>query len=591
MNISDFVILLGGVAMFLFGMALMGDGLKKVAGSKLELILYRLSNTTPKGILLGAGVTAIIQSSSATSVMVVGFVNSEMMKVRQAIPVIMGAIIGTSITGWVICLSELGSGASGVVSLLSTSSISAAAAIIGILLRMAAKNKTARNVGDILMGFAVLMFGMKTMSSSVSGLKESPLFISLIVTFKNPLIGILVGLVFTAILQSASATVGILQALSVTGVITFDIALPMIMGIAIGASVPVMISAVGSTTNGKRTAFSYPVIEICRVVIFSLVFYTADALFCFGFTSDTMDMAKIAALNTVFRVSTIIILAPFSGAVEKLTKLLFKRSPEEIAEFKEMNRLEPRFLAYPPLAIEQSRLAMNNMAQVTKKSIYAAQQLLFNYSEKDFNEIKRMESVVDRYEDKIGNYLMQLTGHDMTPQQSAQVTKYLHVLSDFERMSDHALNLAESAQEISEKSIAFSLQGREEIDILSAAVGEEVASAVKGFADNNIDAAFRSVPLREVINNICEDMKDHHIESLRKGEYQMLHGYVLTDLITGFERIAAHCSNIAMTTIEINENTIATHEYERDIRRSRAAEYEELMDYYEDKYSVAGIEG
>lgn len=513
MNISDFVMLLGGVAMFLFGMAFMGEGLKKVAGDKLELILYKLSNTPVKGIFLGTGITAIIQSSSAISVMVVGFVNAEMMKVKQAISVIMGAIIGTSITGWIICLSSIGGNASGLIGLLSTESISAIAIIVGVLFRLTARKKTFKNVGDILIGFSILMFGMKTMSQSVSGLKNSPQFISIITSFKNPVLGILIGFVFTAILQSASATVGILQALSSTGAITFDIALPIILSIAIGASVPVIMSSIGSTTNGKRTAFSYPIIEILRVLIFGIAFYGINAAVHFSFTSTTMNMVSIALLNTIFRVVTIAILAPFISQIELILKKLFKRSPEEIQEYKEFNRLEPRFLAYPPLAIEQSRLAMNSMANVAKKSVYISRNLFSDYSEKNVAEVEHQENLVDKYEDKIGNYLMKLIGSDLTKVQNAAVSEYLHVLSDFERISDHARDIAHSLEEINEKKIEFTLSGRTEVETLANAVSEIVSMAVKGFTDNNQDAAFTVGPLEELIKELCDRIKSNQIIS------------------------------------------------------------------------------
>lgn len=584
MNIADVVLLLGGVAMFLFGMAFMGDGLKKVAGDKLELILYKLSGTPLKGILLGTGVTAIIQSSSATSVMVVGFVNAEMMKVKQAISVIMGAIIGTSITGWIICLSSLGGDANGAIGLLSTESISALAAIIGILLRMTAGKKHIRDLGDILLGFAVLMFGMKTMSASVSGLRDDPSFVAFLTNFKNPFLGILIGLAFTAILQSASASVGILQALSSTGAITFDIALPIILGIAVGASVPVMISSVGSTTDGKRTAFSYPIIEVLRVIIFSAVFYGINAFVHFAFLDNTMNMVSIALLNTVFRISTIIVLMLFVNQIEKLLKKLFKRSQEEIREYNEINSLEPRFLAYPPLAIEQCRLAMNRMASGSKKCVYLSKELLDEYSEDKIKEIERLERQVDKYEDKIGNYLMQLIGKEMNDTQNAAVTEYLHMLSDFERISDHGRNLAYAIRELHEKNLTFSEKGGKEIRVLAEAVCEDVSMTVKGFKDNNEEAAFCCGPLEETIKAVCETIKAHHVERLKSGESKLVHSYVLNDMLNDYVRISAHSSNVALTSIEINENTIANHEYEKDMKKKKSEEYREWMDLYSEKY-------
>ncbi len=584
MNIANVVLLLGGVAMFLFGMAFMGDGLKKVAGDKLELILYKLSGTPLKGILLGTGVTAIIQSSSATSVMVVGFVNAEMMKVKQAISVIMGAIIGTSVTGWIICLSSINSSAGGVISLLSTESISAVAAIVGILLRMVSKQKRSKDLGDILLGFAVLMFGMKTMSSAVSGLKNNPAFISFMTNFSNPVLGILLGLLITAILQSASAAVGILQALSSTGAITFSVVLPIILGIAIGASVPVVISSIGSTTDGKRTAFSYPLIEILRVIIFSIVFYALNALLHFTFMNMTMNMVSIALLNTIFRVTTIIILIPFIDQIEKILKKIIKRSDEEIKEYKELNRLEPRFLSYLPIAIEQCRLSMNSMAAKTKRCVYLAKDLLYEYDESKVKEIERLEKTVDKYEDKIGNYLMQLTGKELNDTQNAAVTEYLHMLSDFERISDLGRNLSHASKELFEKKLSFSEKGGKEIKILADAVCEDVSLAVKGFEDSNTQAAFACGPLEDTVKAVSELIKEHHVERLKNGESKLVHSYVLNDMLNAYERIAAHSSNVALTTIQIKNYTVANHEYEKSIRKEKPEAYKELLDMYAAKY-------
>ena len=368
MGISNIITLLGGVALFLFGMSLMGDGLKKVAGSKLELVLYKLSSTPLKGLLLGAGVTAIIQSSSATSVMVVGFVNSGMMKVRQAMAVIMGAIVGTSITGWIICLSYV-EGSGGIVSLLSTSSISAMVAVVGITLRMFSKKQSKRHVGDILLGFSVLMFGMQAMSGAVAPLKESPTFIRFMTAFSNPLLGIIVGTVFTAILQSASAAVGILQALSVTGAIGFAEAFPIILGISIGAAVPVLLSALGARTDGRRTAWSYLVMQGIGAVIVALVFYIADAAVHFSFTGMVMSPVSIALVNTVYRVICAVLVMPFLGSIEKLLNALIKESDQEREANADFDRLDERFLRHPALAVEQSRLTINAMAKKARENV------------------------------------------------------------------------------------------------------------------------------------------------------------------------------------------------------------------------------
>lgn len=585
MRITDIVMLLGGVAMFLFGMSLMGDGLKKVAGNKLELILYRLSNTPLRGILLGLGVTAVIQSSSATSVMVVGFVNSAMMKLRQAIAVIMGAVVGTSVTGWIICLSGIGGeGTSAALQLLSTESISAIIAIIGILIRMIGKKKQTVHVGDILMGFAVLMFGMKSMSGAVAGLREDHAFLSMMTSFSHPILGVLIGIVITAVLQSASASVGILQALSSTGVITLDVAMPIILGIAIGASVPVLLSGMGSSTNGKRAALSYLVIEATRVILFAAVFYGLNAILHFPFMHMTMNMFWIALVNTIFRVSTVAILAWFIPLIEKLMIKLVPANAEEEAETEDMKRLEERFLAYPTLAVEQTGLTINKMAVLTKKALTMAMELLTDYSEKGFEAVRNLEEVVDRYEDKIGSYLMKLTGQEMTETQNKAVSQYLRAITDLERISDHALNIAEAAQEISEKKISFSEKGTKEMENLKEAITQIVDITFDSFQNNDPESAYRVQPLEEVIDRICRRMKEKHAQRLQKGKCTIANGYVFNDLVSEFERVSDHCSNIAIVIVELTGNAMDVHEMSDLLQQEHQHHFEDYFDEYANLY-------
>lgn len=585
MNITDIVVLLGGVAMFLYGMSLMGDSLKKVAGNKLELILYRLSGTPLRGILLGTGVTAVIQSSSATSVMVVGFVNSMMMKLRQALAVIMGAVVGTSITGWLICLSSVGGDStSTVLSLLSTTGISAVTAIAGILMRMIGKKKTWIHTGNILMGFAVLMFGMKTMSGAVSGLKEDPGFISFLTNFSNPVLGILVGFAFTAVLQSASASVGILQALSSTGLMTFSETLPIILGIAIGASVPVIISGIGSSTEGKRAAFSYPVIEILRVVLFAGVFYGLNAILKFSFMDDTVNMFSIALINTLFRVSTVAVLAWFIPLIEKLMKKIIKEDPQDAAETEDMNRLEERFLAYPTLAVEQTRLTMRKMAELAEKSITSSMALLDDYSVKGMQEVVALESIVDRYEDKIGSYLMRLTGQYLTETQNKAVSQYLRAITDLERISDHALNIAQRAEEIHEKNIKFSDKGEKEMQKLREAIAEILNLAVDSFVNEDTETAFRVEPLEQVIDVMCRRMREKHTARLQKGKCTIANGYVFNDLISDLERVSDHCSNIAIVQVELDDNALDVHEMSEALHEEHTHQFDLYFDEYSKRY-------
>ena len=549
MDILDCVMLLGGIAMFLYGMSLMGDGLKKVAGNKLELILYRLSGTPLKGILLGTGVTAVIQSSSATSVMVVGFVNSAMMKLRQAIAIIMGAVIGTSITGWIICLSGMsGGGSSAFLDLLSTEGLAGVTAIAAILIKHISKKRSMHHIADILMGFAVLMFGMKTMSGAVSVLKEDPGFISFLTNFSNPLLGILIGIVFTAVLQSASASVGILQALSATGLITLNLALPIILGIAVGASVPVLLSGMGSSRDGRRTACSYLIIEILRVMLFAAVFYGLNIFLRFSFMNKVMDMFSIALLNTLFRVSTVLVLALFIPLIEKLVTRLIPGNPADEEKTRDMDRLEERFLAYPTLAVEQTRLTINKMAELTRQSMDMAVGLLKDYSEKGFSEVESLEGIVDRYEDKIGSYLMKLTGHEMTETQNKAVSQYLRAITDLERISDHAMNIAERAQELKEKNLSFSDKGTKEMD------------------------------------NLIRKMKEKHTARLQKGKCTISQGYVFNDLVADFERVSDHCSNIAIVIVDLISDSLDVHELTESIREGHPHRYEEYLEEYTLKY-------
>ena len=585
MGISDVLELITGVALFLYGMALMGDGLKMVAGSKLELILYRLSSTPLKGILLGTGVTAVIQSSSATSVMVVGFVNSKMMKLRQAIGVVMGAIIGTSITGWIICLSYIGDGkASGWVELFSTASLTAVIAIIGIILRLFSKKASKRHIGDILMGFAVLMFGLSAMSGSVEGLRTDPTFLRLMTTFSNPAIGIIVGILFTSVIQSASAAVGILQALSITGAITFDASFSLIMGIAIGAAVPVLLSAIGASADGKRTAYSYLVVTVIGVILFSVIFYTVNAFVDFPFMSTVMNAFSIALLNSVFRIINVILVAPFIKQIEKICTLMAKPDAYDNEAVRDMDRLEERFLSHPALAVEQSRLTVNSMAHRTMDNLFDAFNLVDTYTEEGYDAIEKAEDVIDRYEDKLGTYLMNLTSHELTQDQSEAVSKYLHTINDFERMSDHSLNIAECAKEIHEKNITFSDEAKNELHVMRAAVTEVINIAISAFESNDLDKAYRVEPLEELIDNLCDEMKLHHIDRLKQGKCTLNNGFVFNDLLTNLERISDHCSNVAVAMIEIESASFDTHEYINSLTAVHTQCFDEYFNEYSEKY-------
>ncbi len=586
MGITSILSLLSGVALFLFGMSLMGDGLKKAAGEKLELILYKLTNTPIKGVLLGTAVTAIIQSSSATTVMVVGFVNSGMMKVAQAIGIIMGANIGTSITGWILCLSYI-EGSSGIAQLLSATTISAVVSIIGILFKMVSKKSTYKNIGDIMLGFSILMFGMQSMSGAVSPLKENPHFVNTLTMFSNPFMGILVGIAFTAVLQSASASIGILQALSVTGAITFASAFPITLGIGVGAACPVLLSSIGTNKNGKRTALIYLMNDLFGMVFWAVAFYSVNAIVRFDFMDMTMSPIAIAILNTVFRLATVMILFPFIKWIERLVFALVKDTEEDREEQADFDLLEERFLKYPALAIGQSHTAMNGMAKKARKNIARAMGLFDNYSEDRYNKVQEKENLIDKYEDKLGTYLMQLTGRDMTESQSKQVSIFLHTISDFERLGDHAVNLSKSANELYEKKISFSDEATYELSVLGAAVREILDITVDSFAYDDIDLAIRVEPLRELINALCNELKSRHITRLRNGKCELKQGFAFNNILTDFERIGAHCSNVAVALLESEKQDFDTHEYQKSIREMNNRMYRELFEAYEMKYNLS----
>lgn len=582
--------LFSGIALFLFGMTLMGDGLKRVAGNRLELVLYRLSSTTLRGVLLGTAVTGVIQSSCATSVMVVGFVNANMMKRRQSIGVILGAIFGTSVTGWVISLSYI-EGGGGWQQLLSTSTLTGIVAVIGVMLRVFSKNQTNHHLGDILMGFTILMFGMSTMSGAVSVLGEQPGFREILSSMTNPILGILVGAAFTAVLQSASAAVGIVQALSV--VLSFESALPLLMGVAIGASFPVLLSALGANTDGKRTALVYLVASTIGVLVCSSLFYLADTIFQFNFDWIQTYMNPhrpfasalvIALLNSILRLAMVLLLLPFTDALDALVCMLVREKKTD-GEDPTM-RLEERFLAHPSLAVEQSRLTINDMAECARDAITSALALTANYSKEGFAAVKQMENDCDRYEDGLGSYLVKLTGRELTRRQNEDVSKFLHSITDFERISDHALNIAESAEEIHSKKLDFSVDATRELATISAAVREIVRLTVQAFIDGDLTLAARVEPLEEVIDRLCDEAKRRHVERLQKGNCTIRQGFVFNDLLTGMERVGDHCSNIGLAMLELAEDTFDTHASQQRMMNDQSQDFQTAFDDYTARFSL-----
>lgn len=583
MGITEIIGLLSGVALFLFGMSVMGDGLKKASGNKLEPILYRLTSTLPKAVLLGAGVTAVIQSSCATTVMVVGFVNSGMMKVRQGINVILGAILGTSITGWIICLSYI-EGAEGFAKIISTATLTGVVALVGIIIKMFAKKQMIKNVGDILLGFAVLMFGMSTMSGAVSGLGEQEWFRNGLTSMSNPLLGILVGAAFTALLQSASAAVGIIQALSMTGVMSFESALPLLMGVCFGASLPVILSAIGANTGGKRTAMVYPIATGGGAIITAAIFYILNAIFNFEFTQTIMNPFSLAFVNTILRLAILLILLPFTEIIESLVTVLIRDKDE--VKTNPAQRLEERFITHPALAIEQSRMTVNDMAELSQEAVKLSFELLDKFDAAKFEKVKQLESTADEYEDALGSYLVKLTRQEMTKKQNEDVSLILHTLSDFESISDLAVSIALRAKTMNDNGYEFSSKAEHEIHVLCAAVSEIVSLTKQAFVENSISLAVKVEPLEEYIDHLRDTIKSNYVARLKNEECTLNQGIVFSDIITNLERVSDQCSKIAVAMIELGADSYDTHEYLNTVRKKQGKLFQSRYDAYEKRFSL-----
>ena len=577
--------LLSGVAMFLFGMILMGDGLKMVAGNKLEKFLYKMTNTPIKGLALGAGVTCVIQSSSATTVMVIGFVNSMMMKLRQAISIIMGANIGTSITGWILCLSYI-QGSGGWATILSTATISAIMAVAGIVLRMFGKRSVYRNVGNIMLGFSILMMGMQTMSGAVEPLRENEFFVSMLTMFSNPLMGILVGIVFTAILQSASAAVGVLQALSVTGILTFASAFPIVLGIGVGAACPVLISAIGANKNGKRTALIYLLNDLFGMIFWGIVFYAVNGVLHFSFMDQVMTPVLVALTNTVFRVATVCVLFPFIPRLEKLVCMLVKDTQEEMEEEADLELLEDRLVSYPALAMGQCQRVISGMSERVQKNVNRAMDLLNDFQQECFEKVQRTEDLTDKYETKLGAYLMRLTKKEMTTTQSRQMSLYLSTISDFERIGDHAAFIAYMSNEMQESRMSFSKEALDELNVVMEAVREIMNITARAFREGNQDDANKVAPLGVVITNLCDELKHNHVIRLGSGDCGLEQGTIFNDILNSFTRIAAHCASITSAMQKASEGDEDIHIHDSRVYAGEGMTYYSYYTNYSEKYDL-----
>ncbi len=578
MTIFDVFTLLGGLALFLYGMKVMGDALEKSAGKQLKNILAKLTSNTFNGFLLGLVVTLVIQSSSATTVMVVGFVNAGIMSLHQATGVIMGANLGTSVTAWL--LSTAGIQGGGILEFFKPSSFSPLLAFIGIILVMFQKNAKRKDIGLIFIGFAVLMTGMELMSGSVGGLKSSPAFQSILIKFANPILGIVVGTVFTAIIQSSSASVGILQALSMTGVISYYTAIPIIIGQNIGTCVSAMLSSIGAGKNARRAALVHLYFNIAAAVLVGGGFYIVNNFVDFGFPA-TIDPLGIAIVHTVFKLIALVFLMPLSKVLEKLAMLTVPNSKDDV-ETSEL--LDERLVATPAVAIEAARKVAIDMAKLSVRSLKNSILLLNNYTDKGMESIKAEEDKVDKYEDDLGTYLVKISSQDLTGSDSHELTKLLHIIGDFERISDHAVNVAGTAQEMAEKKVFFSEKAQKEINIMISAVEEVLDESLDAFCNGDTKAAFTVEPLEEVIDYLNTKIKKRHIARLQRGECTIELGFVLNDLLNNLERVADHCSNVAGCVIEMEHDALDLHDYLNKLKTEENSRYTELYNDYREKY-------
>ncbi|MGN0383425.1 MAG: Na/Pi cotransporter family protein [Eubacterium sp.] len=583
MDIFNVLSLIGGLALFLFGMNVMGAALEKRASGQLKSVLGKLTSNKWKGFVLGAGVTAVIQSSSATTVMVVGFVNSGIMTLRQAINIIMGANVGTTITSWILSLTGL-EGSNIWIRLLKPASFTPILAFIGIILFMFTKNTKKKDVGTILLGFAVLMFGMEMMSDAVSPLRDVPAFQNILTMFSNPVLGVLAGAFLTAVIQSSSASVGILQALASTGRVTYGSAIPIIMGQNIGTCITAIISSVGATKNAKRTAAVHLMFNIIGTAVWLSVFCVINRLINFAFIDAPVNELGIAVVHTVFNILCTLLIFPFARQLEKLACIFVKDSDEE----EKFQMLDERFIATPAVAIERCKDITTNMAHISINALNKSCKLINKFDEKIFEEVVFMEQEVDKYEDKLGTYLVKLSSHDMSDEDSKAVSELLHIIGDFERISDHAVSIGKSAEEINNKKLRFSESAREELSTMINATNEIMEIAITAFKDNNYDSAIKVEALEHVIDKLKYTLKKQHIARLKSGECTIELGFVMTDIVTHLERVSDHCSNIASCVEEISHSSLGMHQYAQEIDKTPGSIFNIEYNKYCEKYVISG---
>ena len=590
MDIFSLLSMIGGLALFLYGMEVLGDGLKKASGGKLEHILEKLTSNKLMAVLLGAGVTAVIQSSSATTVMVVGFVNSGIMKLSQAVGVILGANVGTTVTAWILSLTDV-NGSGFFLRLLKPTSFSPILAIIGVCLISMGKKERQKNIGTILIGFAVLMFGMDTMSTAVEPLAEQPEFSHILLMFSNPVLGMLVGLILTAVIQSSSASIGILQALCATGVVSYATAIPIIMGQNVGTCVTALISSAGASKNAKRAALIHLYYNIIKTVAFMAVFYALNAFIHFAFLEEAASALGIAVIHTAFNVAAVIIIFPVSWILEKLAYLTIPETEEEREKEAEKSRkeiqlLDTRFLSTPGFALEQCKNVAVDMADYSREALFLAIQMLDKFDKASADRVVELENIVDHYEDEIGAYLVKLSSRHLTEKDSQHLSVLLHSIGDFERISDHAINIMEAAKEMHAKELDFSRKAREELGIYTGAIKDIINTSVLVFQEEDLKLAAMIEPMEEVIDYLSVEVKKRHMKRLRKGKCTIEMGFILSDIVTNYERVSDHCSNIALSLLQLNEENFEAHEYQEAISSKDNVAFTTEVKHLKERYQL-----
>ena len=584
MNVYDILNLLGGIALFLFGMHTLSASLEKLAGGKLETWLEKATSRPIKGVVLGAIITAVIQASAATTVMIIGFVNSGLMKLSQAIGVIMGANIGTTATSWLLSLQSIsGSDGFSFLNLLKPTTFTPVLAVIGVILIMFTKSDKKKTIGMILAGFAVLMFGMNSMSSATAGLAENETFCNILMMFSNPVLGVIAGAVLTAVLQSSSASIGILQSIAIsTGKVTYSVALPLLLGQNIGSCVTALISSVGANKPAKRVAFVHLYFNVIGTVVFLSIFYLLNAFISMPFMEESLNAVGIAVIHTGFNVLATALFLPFTKQLEKLACLTVRDDSND--EKLTPMLLDERLLKTPSVAIEQCRNVCIRMARLTQETLKMSMEVVTTYDAKKCAEVIDNENAIDIFEDKIGSYILKISSKDLSENDSKIVSSMLHTIGDLERISDHAVNIVEAAEEMHSKKIKFSQQALRELPVIVNAVSEILDMSINAFVNNDVNLAKNVEPLEDVIDQLRSDLKTRHIERLRNGKCTIELGFILQDLLTNFERVSDHCSNIAVYLIQISDNSMDTHEYMNELKKLDRSEFMDEFNDYKNKY-------